>query len=66
MTNNYRFEVDNKFQQKLLFIYNALENGWEIKKSGNKYILKKENNEDKEVYLDNYLDKFIKTLLLGF
>ena len=66
MTNNYRFEVDNKFQQKLLFIYNALENGWEIKKSGNKYILKKENNEDKQVYLDNYLDKFIKTLLLGF
>tara|TARA_B100001093_G_scaffold412928_1_gene402694 strand:+ start:919 stop:1119 length:201 start_codon:yes stop_codon:yes gene_type:complete len=66
MTNNYTFEVDNKFQQKLLFIYNALENGWEIKKSGNKYILKKENNEDKEVYLDNYLDKFIKTLLLGF
>ena len=66
MTNNYRFEVDNKFQQKLLFIYNALENGWEIKKSGNKYILKKENNEDKEVCLDNYLDKFIKTLLLGF
>ena len=65
MTNNYIFEVDNKFQQKLLFIYNALENGWEIKKSGNKYILKKENNEDKEVYLDNYLDKFIKTLLLG-
>lgn len=66
MTNNYIFEVDNKFQQKLLFIYNALENGWEIKKLGNKYIFKKENNEDKEVYLDNYLDKFIKTLLLGF
>ncbi len=65
MTNNYIFEVDNKFQQKLLFIYNALENGWEIKKLGNKYIFKKENNEDKEVYLDNYLDKFIKTLLLG-
>ena len=66
MTNNYTFEVDNKFQQKLLFIYNALENGWEIKKIGSKYIFKKENNEDKEVYLDNYLDKFIKTLLLGF
>lgn len=66
MINNYIFEVDNKFQQKLLFIHNALENGWEIKKSGNKYIFKKENNKDKEVYLDNYLDKFIKTLLLGF
>ena len=66
MTNNYIFEVDNKFQQKLLLIYNALENGWEIKKSGNKYFFKKENNQDREVYLDNYLDKFIKTLLLGF
>ena len=66
MTNNYIFEVDNKFQQKLLFIYNALENGWEIKKSGNKYIFKKENNKDKEVYLDSYHDKFVKTLLLGF
>ena len=64
MIENYKFEVDNKFQQKLLFIYNALENGWEIKKYHNKYIFKKDNNNEKEIYLDNYLDKFIKTLLL--
>tara|TARA_Y100000816_G_scaffold226138_1_gene171149 strand:+ start:550 stop:750 length:201 start_codon:yes stop_codon:yes gene_type:complete len=64
MIQNYKFDVENKFQQKLLFIYNALENGWEIKKIGNKYIFKKDNNNEKEIYLDNYLDKFIKTILL--
>lgn len=63
---NYIFEVDNKFQEKLLFIYNALENGWEIKKNGRKYIFKKENNNNQEIYIDNYLDKFIKTMVLPF
>ena len=64
MSKNYKFEVDNKFQQKLLFIYTALEKGWEIKKSGDKYIFKIDNNLNNEIYLDNYLDKFIKTILL--
>lgn len=65
MTNKYKFEVDNKFLQKLLFINNALEDGWQIKKTDNKYIFKKENNKNKELYLDNYLDKFIKSLVYG-
>ena len=64
MSKNYKFEVDNKFQQKLLFIYTALEKGWEIKKSGDKYIFKIDYNLNNEIYLDNYLDKFIKTILL--
>ena len=44
---------------KLIFIYNALQDGWTIKKRDDKYIFTKHNNKDKEVYMDNFLEKFI-------
>ena len=64
MTFNYNIEVDNIFKSKLLFIYYILEEGWEIKKENNKYILKKPNNNNTNVYEDNYLDNLFKNILL--
>ena len=48
--------------QKMIFIYNALKDGWTVKKiSGDKYEFKKgKNNIKKEVLLEDYLKKFIK------
>ena len=43
----------------MAFLYNALENGWSIKKKSDKYIFHKNHNNQKEVYLDDYLKKFI-------
>ena len=37
--------------QKMTLLYNALEKGWSIKKSGNCYVFKKKHNNEKEVYL---------------
>jgi len=52
-------KIDNKEFHKLIFIYNALQDGWTIKKREERYIFTKHNNKDKEVYMDNFLKKFI-------
>jgi len=56
-----KLEIDNIILQKMAFIYNALENGWDIKKNGEKYIFIKNHEGKKEVYLDNYLRKFLES-----
>lgn len=45
--------------QKMTLLYNALEKGWSIKKSGNCYVFKKKHNNEKEVYLESYLKRFM-------
>lgn len=45
--------------QKMVFIYNALEKGWTVKKNNNSYIFKKNHEGKKEVYLDEYLKHFM-------
>lgn len=46
--------------QKMGFLYNALEDGWEIKKEDNRYIFIKKHEGKKEVFSDNYLRRFIE------
>jgi len=55
-----KLEIDNFMLQKMSFIYNALENGWNIKKSEDKYIFTKNHEKKKEVYLDSYLRTFLE------
>jgi hypothetical protein len=59
ITNDNKVEIDINILQKMAFIYNALDNGWQIKKKGESYIFKKKHNNPREVFSDNYLDKFI-------
>jgi hypothetical protein len=59
ITNDNKVEIDINILQKMAFIYNALDNGWQIKKKGESYIFKKKHNNQREVFSDNYLDKFI-------
>ena len=44
----------------MAFVFNALENGWTIKKKKDLYIFSKNHEGKKEVYLDNYLKRFMK------
>ena len=53
-------ELDSLKLQKMVFLYNALENGWTIKKKDNLYIFTKNHEGKKEVYLDDYLRRFMK------
>jgi len=47
--------------KKMKFIYNAIESGWSVKLVNNKYIFTKKHEGKKEVYLDDYLNNFIKS-----
>ena len=52
--------MNKEYLQKMIFIHNALDKGWSVKKINNLYIFTKKHENKKELYLDNYLKKFIK------
>ena len=51
--------------QKLLFLSNALDNGWSVKKSKESYIFTKKHENKREVFQEDYLEKFILTNAIG-
>lgn len=59
--NNESINIDNIKFQKMVLIYNAIEEGWAVKKRNNKYYFIKKHEEKKEFMNDNYLIKFIET-----
>ena len=52
-------KIDCIFLQKMIFIYNALDKGWAVKKKRNAYIFTKNHEGKKEVLLDTYLKRFM-------
>ena len=52
-------DIDDLKLQKMVFLYNALENGWQISKNGDKFIFIKKHEGKKEVFLDSYLQDFV-------
>jgi hypothetical protein len=46
--------------QKMAFIYNSIESGWSVNKKDNKFVFNKKHEGKKEVFLDSYLQEFIK------
>ena len=58
--DNGNLEIDTLKFKKICFIFNAIEEGWTIKKKDNTYIFSKKHEGKKEVYLDTYLQTFIE------
>ena len=56
-------KIDLILLQKMIFIYNALEDGWTVTKKNEAYIFRKDHEGKKEVYLDSFLEGFLKTNL---
>ena len=56
---NNNITIDKLKFRKMTFIYNALEKGWSVSKKSELYVFKKNHEGKKEVYLDNYLKRFI-------
>jgi hypothetical protein len=52
-------QMERKKFQKMLFITNALEDGWTIKKSQDSYIFTKKHENKREIFQENYLENFI-------
>tara|TARA_B100001093_G_scaffold374383_1_gene359376 strand:+ start:904 stop:1134 length:231 start_codon:yes stop_codon:yes gene_type:complete len=57
---NNNIIIDKLKFRKMTFIYNALEKGWSVSKKENLYIFKKNHEGKKEVYLDEYLARFMQ------
>ena len=60
---NNNFKVDAIKFQKMLLLYNTIEQGWSVKKRNDSYVFTKNHENKKEVLDDSYLMKFMKTNL---
>jgi hypothetical protein len=60
---NENIKVDAIKFQKMLLLFNSIEQGWSIKKRGDSYVFTKSHEGKKEVIEDSYLLKFMKSNL---
>jgi hypothetical protein len=60
---NSNFKIDAIKFQKMLLLYNSIEQGWSVKKQNSSYVFSKKHEGKKEVLEDTYLLKFMKTNL---
>lgn len=60
ISHNKNININYLTLQKMTFLFNALEDGWEIKKIDNKYFFIKKHEGKKEVFSDNYLKRFLE------
>jgi hypothetical protein len=57
---NIDLNIDKIKFQKMVFLYNALDNGWSIKKRRDSYIFTKNHEGKKEIFDESYLAVFMK------
>lgn len=60
---NENLKVDSIKFQKMMLLFNSIEQGWTVKKRGETYVFIKSHEGKKEVLENNYLLKFMKTNL---
>jgi hypothetical protein len=60
---NGDLKVDAIKFQKMLLLYNSIEQGWSVKKRGESYVFSKNHEGKKEVLEDAYLLKFMSSNL---
>lgn len=61
LENNIKVDVIQF--QKMILIFNSIEQGWSVKKRDGSYVFSKPHENKKEVLEDSYLLKFMKTNL---
>lgn len=54
-------EIDCIKLQKMAFIYNAVQSGWEVRMNRGIYVFTKKHEGKKEIYLDSYLKEFVES-----
>lgn len=51
--------------RKMVFVMNALEKGWSVKKRGDHFIFKKKHNGKTEILKEEYLERFLLQNIVG-
>jgi len=59
--NKEQIQINKKLFQKMIFLTNALDQGWKIQKTDNSYIFTKKHENKKEVFQADYLERFIES-----
>lgn len=54
-------DVNQKQLKCMVFVMNAIEKGWAVKKQGDEYIFTKKHEGKREIFRENYLETFIQT-----
>ena len=57
---NCDISINNEKFQKMVFVFNAINDGWTIKKRNDSYIFIKNHEGKKEIFHDSYLASFMK------
>ena len=57
---NYDIKMNNTKFQKMVFLFNAINDGWTIKKRNDSYIFNKKHEGKKEIFREDYLLSFMK------
>lgn len=60
---NENVKIDIIQFQKMILMFNSIEQGWSVKKREGAYVFSKPHENKKEVLEDSYLLKFMKTNL---
>ena len=60
---NDNVKVDVITFQKMILVFNSIEQGWCVKKRNGSYVFTKSHENKKEILEDTYLMKFMKTNL---
>lgn len=60
---NGNIKVDIIQFQKMILLFNSIEDGWSVKKRNGSYVFTKSHENKKEILADNYLYKFMNTNL---
>jgi hypothetical protein len=60
-TKSDKISIDNPKVKKMIFIMNALEQGWSVKKRGDEFVFHKKHEGRKEILRNDYLDYFIES-----
>lgn len=58
--NGIKLNINPSKFHKMIFIFNALENGWTVKKKDNNYIFVKNHENKREIFSDDYLNVFMQ------
>lgn len=54
-------QVQSKQFKIMVFIFNALEKGWTVKKKDSEYIFTKKHEGKREIFRENYLETFVQS-----
>jgi len=58
-------QITKSQYKKMVFIQNALDQGWTVKKSQDSYIFTKKHENRREIFQENYLETFLVSNFSG-